>query len=167
MSSLGYGDIYPKTLAGRFNAFAEIIFGVVIISLLVVTLNSSMVMSSAECNVYTVMKRLEIREMIKETAVKILVTIHRRQPDKSLTARQKRLARIRQLMSNFKSLQRVYRSIGEISLVEEVAKSTDSINGYLTDIKEMLRDWMDDSPREPNSEGGSGDGDDNNGHFPH
>jgi hypothetical protein len=86
------------------------------------------------------MKRLEIREMIKETAVKMLVTIHRRQSDMGLTARQKRLARIRQLRSDFKGLQRVYRSIGETSLVEEIAKSTDSITGYLTDIKEMLRD---------------------------
>lgn len=165
MSSVGYGDIYPKTLAGRLNAFAEIIFGVVIISLLVVTLNNSMVMSSAECNSYTVMKRLEIREMIKETAVKILVTINRRQPDKSLTARQKRLTDIQQLLSDFKSLQRVYKSIGETSLADEVAKSTNSINGYLTDIKEMLGDWMDDSPHDSKSEGGSGDGDgdDNNG----
>ena len=37
----------------------------------------------------------------------------------------------------------MYRGIGETSLADEVAKSTNSINGYLTDIKDMLGDFMD------------------------
>lgn len=32
MSSVGYGDIYPKTYIGRIANFGSIIFGVVIIS---------------------------------------------------------------------------------------------------------------------------------------
>lgn len=73
MSSVGYGDIYPKTYLGRIISFLEIIFGVSVISMSVVTLNNSMIMETGEANAYTVLKRLEIREMIKDSAIKILI----------------------------------------------------------------------------------------------
>ena len=53
----GYGEILPKTFLGRFFAGGNVIFGVFMASLLVVTLHGFIVMSNAEGNAYTVLKR--------------------------------------------------------------------------------------------------------------
>ena len=71
MSSVGYGDIYPKTFLGRLVSFGEIVFGVSVISMSVVSLNNSMVMNTSDANAYTVLKKLEMRELIKISALRI------------------------------------------------------------------------------------------------
>lgn len=49
MSTVGYGDFYPRTIPGRWITFLGAIVGVILVSLLVVALTNTLNMSNAEC----------------------------------------------------------------------------------------------------------------------
>jgi hypothetical protein len=69
ITTVGYGDIYPKTHIGRMVGITACLSGYVMISLFVITLTNMLNMSVAEQNSYNLMKRLEYREEIKEKAI--------------------------------------------------------------------------------------------------
>ncbi len=48
MTTVGYGDYYPRTDLGRFITFINCIWGVAVVSLMVVTLNNILMMSASE-----------------------------------------------------------------------------------------------------------------------
>ena len=78
MSTVGYGDIYPKTSLGRIFGCMSIIFGIFLFSVLVVTLHKNLEMSSEEGSSYTVLRRLNMRERLKKTAIKILLAANKK-----------------------------------------------------------------------------------------
>jgi hypothetical protein len=59
MTTVGYGDMYPRTDIGRIIMICCSIYGVVIVSVMVVTLTNELEMSSLEIQSWTVMKKLE------------------------------------------------------------------------------------------------------------
>lgn len=69
ITTVGYGDIYPKTHFGRFVGITACLSGYVMISLFVVTITSVLHFSVAEENSYTLLKRLDYREEIKKRAI--------------------------------------------------------------------------------------------------
>lgn len=70
MSTVGYGDITPKTLLGRFFAFLLSIWGVFIISLVVLLFFNFMQLSDNENMALKVYDRMNYRdEMMKEAAI--------------------------------------------------------------------------------------------------
>ena len=65
---MGYGDIYPRTLAGRIVIFFCSLYGVTVVSLMVVTITNTLEMSTAEEKAYLVMEKLEVKDQMKEVA---------------------------------------------------------------------------------------------------
>jgi len=57
MTTVGYGDIYPKTFFGRFFGVMSFIVGNVLISLIVVTLSNLTTFNSAENKAYNTLKK--------------------------------------------------------------------------------------------------------------
>ena len=62
MTTLGYGDYYPRTYLGRLVILLVCIFGVFVVSMMVVTLTNSLIISSFESKAITVLQRLNIRK---------------------------------------------------------------------------------------------------------
>ena len=54
MSTVGYGDIYPRTTIGRTAALFCSLVGVILVSLLVVTFNSILSLDNQECAAFVV-----------------------------------------------------------------------------------------------------------------
>lgn len=70
MSTVGYGDMTPKTLFGRFFAFLLSIWGVFIISLVVLLFFNLIQFSDHEAMALKVYDRMHYRdEMMKEAAI--------------------------------------------------------------------------------------------------
>ena len=68
MLTVGYGDIYPNTHLGRCVAFFSAIFGMVIVSLLIVTMSSLVEFSTEEKKAHSLIKKMNVTLEMKKTA---------------------------------------------------------------------------------------------------
>ena len=64
MTTVGYGDTSARTDLGRLIIFSVCIFGIFIVSVMVVTLSNSLTISSLESKAMTVLERLSIRDQM-------------------------------------------------------------------------------------------------------
>ena len=72
MSTIGYGDYYPKTLPGRSVILVTSIFGVFISSLLIVSLSLHLQMQPGENKSHVVLTRLQKQTKLKEEAAQAI-----------------------------------------------------------------------------------------------
>lgn len=72
MTTVGYGDMYPRTVPGRLLTFFVIVYGAVMISLLVSYVGKKLQLSIGELKAYAVVNRMAIRVKIEERAAKII-----------------------------------------------------------------------------------------------
>lgn len=73
MSTVGYGDLYPKTLLGRVTMLYAAIFGVFLSSLLIVSLSLYLEMIPSESKSHLILTRLEEQKSLIEEASKAVV----------------------------------------------------------------------------------------------
>ena len=144
MTTVGYGDMYPRTNLGRLVMIVCSMYGVIVVSLMVVTVTNFLCMSQMESASYTIMKKLEYKEMIKKAALQILVNVNRNtkgDPEQE----QQRYIRIKGGIDNFRFLRRVYRNIGELSLLDEMGNHFNKVLGEMSDLKDMIElgTWSD------------------------
>jgi hypothetical protein len=72
IATVGYGDMFPKTHIGRFIAITACFTGFILISLFVVSMTNWLSFSCSEENSFTLLKRLEYREDIRQRAISAL-----------------------------------------------------------------------------------------------
>jgi hypothetical protein len=137
MTTVGYGDMFPRTNFGRVIMIICSMYGVIVVSLMVVTVTNFLAMTTMESASYTVMKKLEYKELIKIEALKILVNVNRDTHGCPKQA-EERYSRIKSSIGNFRLLRRVYRNIGELSLMDEMTSLFNKTLGYLEDIREVI-----------------------------
>ena len=74
MTTVGYGDMSPRTIVGKLIMVACAFAGIIIVSLMVVIITNELDFNGPEGNAYTVMKKLQYKELLRETALRILKT---------------------------------------------------------------------------------------------
>jgi Ion channel len=72
MTTVGYGDIYPSTLIGKIIIFICSTSGVLLSSLYVVSITNALKMTTAENNSFTIIKRVNQKEKLKEASARVL-----------------------------------------------------------------------------------------------
>lgn len=77
MTTVGFGDFYPKTFIGRTTIVLAAFIGNFIISLVMVALNSSKEFSLSENKSFTLVRRLLLRRRINRLAGKSILTFLR------------------------------------------------------------------------------------------
>lgn len=72
MTTVGYGELYPKTGMGRFVGIIICMWGVFIVSFFVVTVNNMLNFTSNEDKAYQILMKLSFKEELKRRAVRVL-----------------------------------------------------------------------------------------------
>lgn len=73
MSTVGYGDYYPTSYVGRIIAFISAICGIIISSLLILTLSEYLAMNSREAKSHITLRRLELRSILEQYAEETII----------------------------------------------------------------------------------------------
>ena len=92
MTTVGYGDYYPRTIPGRFIIFLVCILGIFIVSSIVVALTEYLGLTREESKVLNVIMRLQKRVEVKIEAayvLTIMAKIHFLQKNKNLNPTKK------------------------------------------------------------------------------
>lgn len=104
MTTVGYGDYFPRTIPGRFIIFLVCIIGIFVVSSIVVTITNFLNLDSMESKVLNVIMRLQKRIEIKNEAAYILTLmgkIHFVNKNKELNEQQKKI-KIAEYQENLK-----------------------------------------------------------------
>jgi len=77
MTTVGYGDFFPKTTLGRLIGIIIAFWGVFIVSLFVVSLSTMLEFDSGENKAFRLAKRLEKKDMLRIEASNVLGCAYR------------------------------------------------------------------------------------------
>ena len=77
MTTVGYGDYYPRTHLGRFIGIICTFWGVFLVSMMVVTLTMSSEFEPKEQRAFDILYRLLIRDRIKNRAASVVTHVVR------------------------------------------------------------------------------------------
>lgn len=72
MTTVGYGDVYPKTNIGRLINMLAAILGTIIISMMVISLQNFMNFYTNEGKAYNIMEQEEYKNKVKSLAAKYM-----------------------------------------------------------------------------------------------
>lgn len=75
MTTVGYGDYFPKSIPGRVIVFCVCILGTILISLIVFLLTGFLEMTEAETKVMNIVIRMQKREVLKQEAAFVLSVV--------------------------------------------------------------------------------------------
>ena len=77
MTTVGYGDYFPKTHLGRFVGIIVCFWGVLVVSLFVVTITNMIMLEVTEDKTYSLLNRLRYKERLKVQATRVLTAAFR------------------------------------------------------------------------------------------
>ena len=145
MTTVGYGDFYPKTTLGRFIMFGCCLYGMVVVSLMVNFVSQELQLSNAELKAYTVINRLEIKRDLKAKATEIVgmlgkyISLKARDDTKTVPQRNQILATIIQKNKDIKNLNNVYKATHDSNNDEDTERNFAVITNEMKEIKQMMK----------------------------
>lgn len=117
MTTVGYGDIYPRTDIGRGSMFLCALFGVIIVSIMVVSIMNELEMSPLEEKSYSLITKIDHKSDMRRSAASVITRSTRiylklRKGDPVST---KYLFKLRDKIASFRSSRRSYQSTSSTS----------------------------------------------------
>ena len=78
MTTVGYGDFFPKSRTGRMIGIVIAFWGVLFVSLFVVTLTNVLYFEGGEAKSYILLRRLKLKDQLKIDAANLLAVAYKR-----------------------------------------------------------------------------------------
>eukprot|EP00343_Euplotes_focardii_P000134 CAMPEP_0205801324 /NCGR_PEP_ID=MMETSP0205-20121125/3275_1 /ASSEMBLY_ACC=CAM_ASM_000278 /TAXON_ID=36767 /ORGANISM="Euplotes focardii, Strain TN1" /LENGTH=191 /DNA_ID=CAMNT_0053065883 /DNA_START=681 /DNA_END=1253 /DNA_ORIENTATION=- len=75
MTTVGYGDVYPKSFMGRILGIMLCIWGMILVSLFVVTVSEQLELTQLQKNSYVLIQRLVYRDALKKVSASALFSM--------------------------------------------------------------------------------------------
>ncbi|EAS06190.2 small-conductance calcium-activated potassium channel protein (macronuclear) [Tetrahymena thermophila SB210] len=147
MTTLGYGDYCAKTSLGRFITFLVCIWGVFIVSMMVITLSKTLELTTLEEKSIAVLQRLRYKELMKNHAARsltILAKIGLANRKGLLQGQHKKelQSKLRDALNKFMKALRAYKSIVDTNINEEMGRQFDFLNEDLMQIQREQNEML-------------------------
>lgn len=156
MSTVGYGDFFPKTHMGRFVGVIICLWGVVVVSIFVVTVTNMLTFDPTEEKTYSLLQRLSYKEQLKKQATHVLAAAYKGRSILKKNQKNSRayMSSIRNFRKNILTFQRTARTVRSFyegdTDIEILGKSVDglyeeigNIKNGMESIQEMLSEMRD------------------------
>ena len=151
MTTVGYGDFYPKSNIGRLVGIIIAFWGVLFVSLFVVTLTNLLDFEGGEEKSYYLLQRLKQKDKLKVEAVNLLSSAYKKKLTMKKYPNSKRkqisaLKDFRKYMIRFQKLSRMIRSNYDMDTeadrikreIEDLKEEAEYISGNLSAICDHL-----------------------------
>jgi hypothetical protein len=144
MTTVGYGDIYPRTIMGRIVIFVCSIYGVTVVSLMVVTITNSLEMSESEVKAFLVLERLKINESLRTHASHLVGVVGKLKKAEKLNKKNRisLVSRMAKHTTQFKTLRQRYNNIQDENMKENFERQLNIIQKEIGLTKEKLSDLL-------------------------
>jgi Ion channel len=86
MTTVGYGDIYPKTTLGRIVGIVIALWGLFLVSIFTVTLSNLFTFTAGEKKAYDLGQRLTLKDELKVSAANVLGSSYKSRKAKKIFA---------------------------------------------------------------------------------
>lgn len=150
MTTVGYGDFYPKSSPSRIVGILCSFYGVYLVSLFVITLENLLRFDQSESRSYELISRLEDKESLKLEAVNVITSAYRHKKakaanDNSVDGKERKnvlskLKVFRKYLMNFQQIAKSIRgNYGMESPEDRVRREIDDLRGSILDLTTSLR----------------------------
>eukprot|EP01017_Pseudomicrothorax_dubius_P007363 TRINITY_DN12282_c0_g1_i4.p1 TRINITY_DN12282_c0_g1~~TRINITY_DN12282_c0_g1_i4.p1 ORF type:complete len:308 (+),score=26.56 TRINITY_DN12282_c0_g1_i4:473-1396(+) len=120
MSTIGFGDYYPRTIPGRVVIALTGMWGLIVFSLLVTTVMNFITMDPIESKVYTIIERLRSKRKMKNQSQRIIAEAFRMKAlrRRGIEVKDKEVSDLHLSINEFKNTITNYRAmVHELSLI--------------------------------------------------
>ena len=141
MSTVGYGDMYPRTNKGRVVMIFCCLYGVTCISLIIVSVTQVIQMSQAEVRSHVLVKRIVLKNKVKKEACKLIAHAWRsRQQKQGKSDAHSEIEAKRKMRKEFMEACEEYKELNnEMPIEDRVRRSFEDLLG---DLKKLKSDAM-------------------------
>lgn len=105
LTTVGYGDYYPKTNFGRFIGIITAFWGVFFVSLFVVALTNTLDLEESELRAFILLRRLFTRKILRENACKMIQSRYLIRTEERKPENERNRLKIRQNQLQYKKWQ--------------------------------------------------------------
>lgn len=145
MTTVGYGDFFPKSSPSRIIGILCSFYGVYLVSLFVIALENLLLFDQSEDRSYQLICRLEEKEALKLEAVNVITSAYRHKkakgnrPDKKSYVMGK-LKTFRKHLMNFQNIAKAIRgNYGMDTPTDRVRREIDDLRGTIDSLHSSVR----------------------------
>ena len=144
MTTVGYGDFFPKSLPSRIAGLLCSFYGVYLVSLFVIALENLLVFDQSEERSYELISRLEDKEALKLEAVNVLTSAFKHRQAKQMYPDKKafilsKLKNFRKYLMNFQKIAKAIRgNYGMDTPSDRVRREINELRESIDDLKKSL-----------------------------
>jgi hypothetical protein len=137
MTTVGYGDIFPRTTIGRFVYFLCAMFGVVVVSMIVVAVMNELDMSGVEQKAFVVIKRMGLRKELVESSARVICKAFRmhRKIKKRRPIATRDISSFKSCLNDFKEINREYRQEKDSNANEHIFRQFENLRNTNKEMK--------------------------------
>lgn len=143
MTTVGYGDYYPRTPLGRIIMFFTCIYGMIVVSLMVNFVSMQLELGYGELKAYTVINRLSLKENIKKKAGSIIANLGKYMSLKAkgedqAEHRNKILKNLIETNKEVKELNNTYKATQDNNSEEEMDRNFAIITQEICELRQII-----------------------------
>lgn len=156
MTTVGYGDVYPRTVMGRIITFIVAVYGSAVVSLMVSFVTQELQLSLGELKAYAVINRLELKQQLKQKSAEIInkfgkflsLSLRKEKTPKLKHEKDMILKEITNRNKDIKNMNNEYKAVSDYTPDEDLERNfiviTNEmrvINNYMSVLTEELDDY--------------------------